>query len=89
MDPEPKALGHLVPALPGDDDLELGFEVERLEARRALLEMHLDLVAALVGELPVEEVVERLDRFLTVGPARIIGVPRGAVLVIFVNQFEP
>jgi hypothetical protein len=90
MHPEPQALRHLISAFPGDDDLELGFEVERLEARRALLEMQLDLVAALVGELPVEEVVEGLDRFLALGPAPIVGVPRPTpVLMIFANQFEP
>jgi hypothetical protein len=55
---------HLVPTLPGDDDLQFGLEVERFEARRTLLEVLLNLVTPSIGQLAIEKVVQRLDCLL-------------------------
>jgi hypothetical protein len=57
-DPAPERIGNLVLAAAGDNDAKLGLEVERLEARAAVLEMLVDRGALLVGEFAVEELVE-------------------------------
>jgi hypothetical protein len=64
VDTIPQSRRHLVTALPGDDDLQLGLEVERFEARRTLLEVLLDLVTPSIGQLAIEKVVQRLDGLL-------------------------
>ena len=65
-DPIPEGGGNLVPALLGDEDLQLGLEVERLEARRTLLEVPLDLQPAIVRQLTVKEVIQGVDGLLTI-----------------------
>src|SRR5579875_751570 len=81
-DPRPQGVGHRVLASPGDQDLQLGLEVERLEARGALVEMSLDVLAFGGRQLPVEEVVQGIESFLALGSA---GGVLGAVLVVFVH----
>src|SRR5436309_10733957 len=53
VDALPEALGHFVPALAGDDDAQLGLEVEGLQARHAVVEVLTDLDPPVLGELAV------------------------------------
>src|SRR4051812_6302240 len=64
-------VGHLVAALGRDHDLELGLEVERLEAGAAGAEVVLDGGAPLVGELPVEEFVQFVECVVAVAHAQL------------------
>src|ERR1700687_652638 len=64
-DADAQLLRHLVAALAGDQQLELGLEVERVQTRTAFLEVALDMRLALGRELAVEEVIEGVDRLLT------------------------
>ena len=58
-DPLAQRLGHLVAAALADDHPQLGLEVEHLEARAAVVEVVADLDAPGVGQLAVEERVQR------------------------------
>jgi hypothetical protein len=66
VDAVAKGVWDLLTALAGDHQLQLSLEVERFQAGRALLQMVLDVVSSLLGQFPVEEVVQRMDRFLAV-----------------------
>ena len=55
----------LVEAPTLDDDPQLGLEVERLEAGRAVVDVLLDQDPLLLGELTVQVVVHEVERFLT------------------------
>jgi hypothetical protein len=59
---------NLVAALAGYEDPQLGLEVEGLQARGAVVEVVLDLFAALRGKLTVEEVVEEVDHLPAIVP---------------------
>jgi hypothetical protein len=50
----------------GYDLPQVGFEVEGLETRRALVEVSLDLLAAVVRELSIEIVVQPVQRLVAV-----------------------
>jgi hypothetical protein len=66
----PQMVGHVVLALAGDHLAQLCFEVERLEARRAVVEVAHDLAAPDVGQLPVQVVVQPMHRLPTVETGR-------------------
>src|SRR3954447_304427 len=65
-DPHDQRLGDVVAALLADDDAQLGLEVVGLEARRAVVEVTLDHDSAIVGELAVEVVVQKLHSLYAV-----------------------
>jgi hypothetical protein len=67
VNPVTQTFRNLIPALAGDDQLQLGLEIERLKTGRTLLQVMLDIVASLLGELSIEKVVQRMNRFLAVG----------------------
>src|SRR5687768_6659250 len=77
---EAQRLGHLVAALHGDDLAQLGLEVERLQAREAVVEVLLDVGPAGVVELAVEEVVQPMDGVVAVAhhrsPTRPCAIPK-------------
>src|SRR5205085_11307822 len=61
---------------PADHQPQLGLEAERLQAGEATVEVVLDLDSAVLGELAVEEVVQRVDGLHAVDE---LGIPlRGA-----------
>ena len=66
-------------ALAGDDLLELGLEVERVEALHAVVEVAEDLPVLLGRKLAVEERLDVAQRLLAVGV--VVGV-LGAVAVV-------
>ena len=71
---------HLIAAaLAGDDLLELGLEVERVEALHAVVEVVEDLAVLLGRELAVEERLDVAQRLLAVGV--VVGMPGAVALV--------
>ena len=58
--------GIVVLALGGDDQLQLGMEVERLEALGAVLEVTADVGHGLVAQLPVEEGLQLAQRLVAI-----------------------
>jgi len=66
VDPLSQGIGDVVLAAVGDHLAQVGLEVKGTETRTAFVEMHLDLHAAFVGELPVEIVVEPFDRVIAI-----------------------
>src|SRR5438067_1725776 len=59
--PCPQVVGDLLAALLGDDDTQLGLEVEGLAARRTVVEVVADELSALEGQLAVHVVVQGVD----------------------------
>src|SRR5258705_5916975 len=67
LDPRQQARRHLVvAALGGDHGAQLGVEVERLQAIRTTLEVSVDGLTAVVGELAVEKDLELPDRVVAI-----------------------
>src|SRR6476619_1720660 len=65
-DPLLQAVRHSFVALLRDDDAQLGLEVEGLVAGRAVVEVVLDRLPAVVVELAVEEVIQLVQRVVAV-----------------------
>src|SRR3984957_19296833 len=65
-DPSDQALRHVIPAVVGDDQPELRFELDRPAAGCAVDQVLGDPQPAFLGELPVEEVVQLMYRLVTV-----------------------
>src|SRR5205085_5467286 len=59
-------VGHGLAALAGDDDAQLGLEVEGLVARRAIVEVVLDAAATLGRQLTVEVAVQLVQSVVAV-----------------------
>jgi hypothetical protein len=70
-DASDQRVGNAVTTTVGDHLAELGLETRRARARFAKVEMPGDLAPAILGELPVEVVVELMDRLVTIHPERI------------------
>src|SRR5580765_7442510 len=68
-------VGHRLCALAGDHDPQLRFEVEGLVARRAVVEVALDLRAALDRQLTIEVAVQLVQRVVAVSVSHQISDP--------------
>lgn len=72
-DPVAQSIWYFVTAAPLDEGSNVSLEVERLEARRALVQMAADLDPPLSRQLAIEVVVEPVDRLFAVGAGAAIG----------------
>jgi hypothetical protein len=87
-DPLAQTLGNLVLATAGDDNLQFGFPVEGLKARRAFSQVSLNGLATFGGELPVQEGVQRPQSVVTLACAHEVLDPILLFVVVHVQRFR-